>query len=128
MSDSLQPHELCSQPGSSIHGIFQARILELVAISSFRRSSQSRDQTHVSCVSCISRQILPTVPPGKPFMDSKTCPNFIDVKILNRHLINNDIQYLNFYLTFLRAASYCIVWPCNKLLNKSPISGHLYCF
>ena len=37
----------CSLPGSSIHGIFQARILEWVAIS-FSRSSQSRDQTQVS--------------------------------------------------------------------------------
>ena len=33
----------CSPPGSSVHGIFQARILEWVAISSSRGSSQSRD-------------------------------------------------------------------------------------
>ena len=38
----------CSLPGSSIHGIFQARILEWVAISFFRRSSQPRDGTRVS--------------------------------------------------------------------------------
>ena len=38
----------CSQPGSSVHGIFQARILEWVAISSSRGSSQHRDQTQVS--------------------------------------------------------------------------------
>ena len=38
----------CSQPGSSVHGIFQARILERVAISSSRGSSQHRDQTQVS--------------------------------------------------------------------------------
>ena len=36
-------------PGSSVHGIFQARILERVAISSSRASSQPRDRTHVSC-------------------------------------------------------------------------------
>ena len=35
-------------PGSSVHGIFQARILEGVAISSSRGSSQPRDQTHGS--------------------------------------------------------------------------------
>ena len=34
MSDSLQPHGLYSLPGSSVHGISQARILEWVAISS----------------------------------------------------------------------------------------------
>ena len=40
----------CSPPGSSVHGIFQARILEWVAISSFRRSLGPRDQTCVSCL------------------------------------------------------------------------------
>ena len=39
----------CSPPGSSDHGIFQARILEWAAISTSRRSSQPRDQTCVSC-------------------------------------------------------------------------------
>ena len=48
----------CSPPGSSIHGILQARILEWVAITSSRGSSQPRDQTHVPCISCIGRQIL----------------------------------------------------------------------
>ena len=33
----------CSLPGSSVHGIFQARILEWFAISFSRRSSQPRD-------------------------------------------------------------------------------------
>ena len=39
----------CSLPGSSIHGIFQARVLEWVTISFSRGSSQPRDQTQVSC-------------------------------------------------------------------------------
>ena len=38
-----------SPPGSSLHGIFQARILEWVAIPFSRGSSQTRDQTQVSC-------------------------------------------------------------------------------
>ena len=38
----------CSPPGSSIHGILQARILEWVAISFFRRSSWPKDQTQIS--------------------------------------------------------------------------------
>ena len=45
----------CSLPGSSVHGIFQARVLEWVAISFSWRSFQSRDWT---CVSCIGRRIL----------------------------------------------------------------------
>ena len=40
----------CSPPGSSVHGILQARILEWVAISFSRRPSWSRDQTHISCI------------------------------------------------------------------------------
>ena len=40
----------CSLPGSSIRGIFQARILEWVAISFCRGSSLPRDWTRVSCI------------------------------------------------------------------------------
>ena len=40
----------CSLPGSSVSGILQARILELVAISYSRGSSQPKDQTHISCI------------------------------------------------------------------------------
>ena len=63
MSDSLQPHERCdpidySPLGSSVHGIFQARILEWIAISSSRGSSQPRDQILASCVSHVGRQVL----------------------------------------------------------------------
>ena len=40
----------CSLPGSSVHGTFQARILEWVAIPFSRGSSQARDQTQVSYI------------------------------------------------------------------------------
>ena len=40
----------CSLPGSYIHGIFQERVLEWVAISFSRGSSQPRDRTRVSCI------------------------------------------------------------------------------
>ena len=48
----------CSPSDSFVHGIFQARILEWGAISYSRKSSLSRDQTHISCISCIGRQIF----------------------------------------------------------------------
>ena len=44
--------------GSSVYEILQARILEWVAISSSSSSSQPRDQTHVSYLSGIGRQVL----------------------------------------------------------------------
>ena len=48
----------CSPPGSSIHGISQARILEWVAISFSRGTSQSRDQAHITCVSSTGRWVF----------------------------------------------------------------------
>ena len=48
----------CSLLDSSVHGTLQARILEWVATYSSRGSSQPRDQTHISYVSCIGRQVL----------------------------------------------------------------------
>ena len=53
----------CSPPGSSIHGVFQARIPEWAAICFFRRPSRHRDCTSVSCT---GRQSLYHWPPGKP--------------------------------------------------------------
>ena len=64
MFDSLWPFPSnprptdCSPPGSSVPGIFQARKLVWVAISSSRGSFQPGDWTHVSWVSCTGRQIL----------------------------------------------------------------------
>ena len=57
VSDSCDPMN-CSPPGSSVPGIFQARILEWVAISFSRQSSLFRDQMLISCVSCTGRWIL----------------------------------------------------------------------
>ena len=49
MSNSSYNPMNCNLPGCFVHGIFQARILEWVAISFSRGSSQPRDQTHISC-------------------------------------------------------------------------------
>ena len=49
VSDSVRPMD-CSPPGSSVHGISQARVLEWVAMLSSRGSSKPRDQNHVSCI------------------------------------------------------------------------------
>ena len=47
-----------SLPAFSVCKIFKTRILEWVAISYSRGSFLLRDRTHVSCVSCIGKQIL----------------------------------------------------------------------
>ena len=53
----------CSLPGSSDHGISQARILEWVAISFSSESFQPWDRTHVSC---LAGGFFTTEPPRKP--------------------------------------------------------------
>ena len=55
-----------SPPDFSVHGIFQARIQEWVAISFSRRSSSPRDWACASCVSCMAGRLFTTEPPGKP--------------------------------------------------------------
>ena len=53
----------CSPPGSSVHGLLQARILEWVAILSSRGSSPPRNQTRISC---IAGGFFTDEPRGKP--------------------------------------------------------------
>ena len=55
--NSLQAHGLCP-PGSSVHGILQARILEWVVRTSSKGSSLPRDWTPVSYIYCFGRQVL----------------------------------------------------------------------
>ena len=53
-------------PGSSVHGIVQARTLEWVTMPFSKGSSQPRDRIHVSYVSCIGRRVLDHSTAGKP--------------------------------------------------------------
>ena len=48
----------CSPPGSSVRGIFQARIMKWVFISYSRGYFQLRDRTCIPCISCTGRRIL----------------------------------------------------------------------
>ena len=63
----------CNAPGSSVHRILQAKILEWVAITFCRGSSQPRDQTYVSCGSCIAGGFFTTEPLGKPHIYKHIC-------------------------------------------------------
>ena len=54
VSDSCGPMD-CGPPGSSVHGISQARTVEQIAISYSRGSSQPRDRAYISCSSCIGK-------------------------------------------------------------------------
>ena len=68
----------CSLPGSSVHGILQARILQWVVIPFSRGSSQPRDRKLRS--SALQVASLPSEPPGKPLKEriiSNLCTHFL---------------------------------------------------
>ena len=59
-----------SPPGSSIHGVSQARILKRVTIPSSSRFSQPREWTWIPCAYCIAGRIFTAKPFGKPLGES----------------------------------------------------------
>ena len=69
----------CSPPDSSVHRIFQARILEWVAISYFKGSSRPRDWTDVSYVSCTPDGWVGKNPWRKEWLPT---PIFLPVSVL----------------------------------------------
>ena len=73
----------CSLPGSSVYGILQARILGWIAMPSARASSQPRDWTCISYISCIGRQGF--------FITRATLDSF---NFPNSPQINNEYWYI----------------------------------
>ena len=97
----------CS-PDSSVHGIFQASILERVAISSSRGSSCPRDQTCVSCVSCIAGRLFTVwFTRTKPILKlnltiiQRSKNNSIDLDSLLLCIISGDMEIPQQLLFFL---------------------------
>ena len=80
----------CSLPGSSVHGILQARRLEWVAISFSRVFSQPRDWTRVSCV---AGEFFTSEPPGKP--RKYTRPHKINI------VLNDDKTAMLYLISFV---------------------------
>ena len=95
----------CSPPGSSVHGIFQTRILEWVAMPSSRGSSWPSDQTHVSCGSCIAGGFFTTVPLGKPWPDIYVFPN-------------KGFAFANKSIPLIFSSAHCCLWK-----KASPVSS-----
>ena len=89
----------CSPPGSNVHGISQARILEWVTITYSRRTSWPRDRTQVSCISCIGRQIL-----------YHWCQLFAIYISLMKCLLRSLAYFLFIYFCCM-ACGFLIPWP-----------------
>ena len=108
-----------SPPGSSVHGILQTRLLEWVVVTSFRRSSLPRYQTHVSYVSCIGEWFpYHYFYLGSPFLTQKWFST-----LLNNNLeIINNCHSFQFSLKYLRphgCMSYMHGWDtCTYFLVK----------
>ena len=62
----LRPMD-CRLPGSSVHGLLQARTLEWAAVSCCRGSSHPRDRAHISYVPCIGKWVFTTRENGEAF-------------------------------------------------------------
>ena len=72
----------CSPPDSSVHGIFQAKILKWVSISSSRGSCWPRDWNQVSSVSRIRGKFFTAEPSWKPIYLSYFNLHFFDMRCL----------------------------------------------
>ena len=85
----------CSPPGSSVHRISQARILEWVAISFSRETSWPRAWTHISC---FGKEIFTTEPLGKlNFFDS---PFVVSVMVVHSlHCYKYSVWWKKYFYT-----------------------------
>ena len=109
----------CSPPGSSIHGISQAIILEWSVISCSRESSWPRDQTRVSCISCIAGRFFTTEPPGKPIQQVVSAySNYEHMRIWIEYQVTWKAQCRNG--TYLNRAQLILWHPLRQLLPAPP--------
>ena len=97
-----------------VHGIFQARILEWVAMLSSWGSSRPRARTHVSCIFSIASGSFPTQPSGRPsshcWSRYNACyvpaviPNVINIcpkQFTNRNIFNSCNTLVRYYYYYL---------------------------
>ena len=99
----------CSPPGSSVHGILQARILEWVAMPSSRGSSQLRDPICVSCISYIGRW-------GFFFTTSTTC-----IFLSSLSLLEDSTKTFSFWkikITKWNVIYICVTYRYLKASNR----------
>ena len=102
----------CSPPCSCIHVIFQARILEWVAISFPRGSSQPKDWTQFSCISFIGSQILYHWATLFFLFSHKSCPALCDPM----NCSTPDFPVLHYLLQLLKFMFIKSVMPSNHLI------------
>ena len=95
-------------PGSSVHQISQARILEWGAISFSRGSSRPRDRTRVSCIA----DALPFEPPGKPILLT-----FGAISFWTFFSVHNEVSFSAFVPQCCSVISFCHLLPHQRLIS-----------
>ena len=109
----------CGPPGSSVHGISQARILEWIAMPSSRGSSRPRNQTHISCLLHWQANSLPLGHQGTLYHWA------------TREAITVKVPVICHIFSFLRSLNMLSLWLKTTLSpNQSPLllcSVNIYC-
>ena len=90
-----------SPPGSSVHGILQARRLEWVAIPSSGGSSRSWDPIHVSCVFCITGRFFTAEPLRMP----KVRLTKVQILVLTQGITVNRFLWFGFLICKMKLSS-----------------------
>ena len=130
----------CSLPGSSVHGVLQARILKWVSIPSSRRSSRPRDWTCISCDSCLAGRFFTAKPPGKPIViqyfytfqnDRQDKSDYVmlplrDITLLLAIFPTLCISYV--WLIYFAARSLCLNLPYLFSFSLRPLPSGNYLF
>ena len=121
----------CSLPGSSVHGIPQARLLEWVAIPFSRGSSRPRDETQVSCT---AGGFFTSEPPGKPACALGTI--YLPSPPARFNTVSLLIQVFSLKATshgsripVLKSSGSCLELPfsCTRLLNSCHLEVLPFC-
>ena len=99
----------CRLPGSAVHGILQARLLEWVAISFSRGSSQPRNRTQVSCI--VSKTLYHLSHQGSTLAEADSSPSSLAPIATLLSIRFNCLEYANFriYTTEVQKKSESIV-------------------
>ena len=105
----------CSLLGSSVHGIFQVRILEWVAVYFSRGSSGPRNRTHIFCKSpALADRFFTTEPPGKPHHLPRTWV-VSQAPLFRSHSENTETQAVTWHLTKECLHSTLDLCSCNEV-------------
>ena len=117
----------CSPPGSSVHGILQARVLEWVAMPSSRESSQPRDRTRVSW---IAGGFFITEPPRKPLHGHTGCSFLLAVyavpgRLSTVHLLSL-VHFVPMVFSLFSTFSHLVsnTWILKYVLNHVLLRPH----